>query len=72
PLSRMVAVPDPDGLSDTMVAAVNGPPVAPSVRFTVTGVPALVVTEWAAATGSGLTVSVIVAGSDVPNTLLSV
>ena len=51
-----------------MATEVNGPPVAPSVTFRVTGVPARTVAVFAIGTGTGCgaTVTLTVAGADVP------
>ncbi|MNO02810.1 hypothetical protein D3C81_2233270 [compost metagenome] len=49
------------------MAAVNGPPVAPAVRSTVTVRPATTVTLWLSTCGIGLTVMIDVTGAEVPN-----
>jgi hypothetical protein len=72
PLPAIVAVPEDAGRTETSVAAVNGPPLAPAVRSTTTGVPAIALTCRETATGSGLTVTVAMIGADAPNALLKV
>ena len=66
PPGALVAVPEPGGAIETTLAPVNGPPVAPAVMSTVTGVAGPVVTACATGIGSGFTVTVTVAGAELP------
>ena len=66
PISRTTTLPASAGATLSTFAAVNGPPVAPAVRSTVTVRPATTVTLWLSTCGIGLTVMVDVTGAEVP------
>ncbi|OEZ45833.1 hypothetical protein JANLI_58150 [Janthinobacterium lividum] len=68
PTSRTTALPASAGATLSTFAAVNGPPVAPAVRSTLTVRPATTVALWLATCGIGLTEIVDVTGAEVPNT----
>ncbi|MNK90100.1 hypothetical protein D3C87_1101410 [compost metagenome] len=55
------------GATLRIFAAVNGPPVAPAVRSTVTVRPATTVALWLSTCGIGLTLIVDLTGAEVPN-----
>ncbi|MNO10453.1 hypothetical protein D3C81_2343300 [compost metagenome] len=56
------------GATLRIFAAVNGPPVAPAVRSTVTVRPATTVAFWLSTCGIGLTLMLALIGAEVPNT----
>jgi hypothetical protein len=58
------------GDTEIRLAAMNGPPLAPAIKSTLTAAPAATVALWAPATGIGLTLTV--AGADTPKALARV
>ena len=71
PVAAAEAVPAEVGLIETTVALVIGPFRAPTVTSTVTGVIAAVVAVKFCAVGGLTTVTVTVAGAEVPKTVVT-